>query len=194
MIPLYIEVEDYEEVLPIINSLSLSSSELIGYEEYYNILITLNQEGRRINELTSSELSKVYELSDEELEVSPMAKALLEIAYDEPWDHEIFVDNTDNSFKGVPNEDIIKETVLLDASPNPTNSIVTFNVYIYEESEANAVLIMKNLTGNEVYKKKLKQGHNQITLNVENFAPGIYLYSLILSNKIIETKKLSIAK
>jgi hypothetical protein len=75
---------------------------------------------------------------------------------------------------------------ILNAYPNPASRMVNIE---YAAPTANASLVIKNLTGREVYRTAVSQtGKKQIDLS--QFNPGVYLYGVEVGGKMLCTKKL----
>lgn len=79
--------------------------------------------------------------------------------------------------------DIVKT---LNAYPNPASNMVNID---YVAPAANACLVIKNLTGREVYRTAISQnGRSRVDLS--EFSAGMYLYGLEVDGKMVCTKKL----
>ena len=77
-------------------------------------------------------------------------------------------------------------TKILNAYPNPATRVVNIE---YAAPTANAFLVIKNLTGREVYRYAVSQtGKKQV--DISQFNPGVYLYGVEVSGKMLCTKKL----
>ncbi|UKN00884.1 T9SS type A sorting domain-containing protein [Paracrocinitomix mangrovi] len=79
-----------------------------------------------------------------------------------------------------------KIDISLSAYPNPANDEFFINFNGNEGKEFQ--LVVYNVVGAEVMKKTLVNGLNK--LNVEDLNNGVYFYSIVNNNDIIETKKL----
>jgi hypothetical protein len=79
---------------------------------------------------------------------------------------------------------------ILDAPyPNPANNSATFN-YRLPASVYSASIIIRNLLGCEVQNVALENGNGEKVINTSGLPTGIYLYSLVIDNKVIASKKL----
>jgi hypothetical protein len=58
----------------------------------------------------------------------------------------------------------------------------------------NAFIIIYNINGVEIKKYTLDPAFNdgKIIIEANSFQPGVYLYSLVADNKLIDTKKMII--
>jgi len=84
----------------------------------------------------------------------------------------------------------VEETKQLEfkAYPNPASDVL--NLVLTKTTGENVHVVLYNLLGSEVLRKSLSNGTNIIPL--EMFDNGIYFYSIIVNNEIVETKKLII--
>lgn len=77
-------------------------------------------------------------------------------------------------------------TKILSAYPNPASRVVNIE---YAAPSTNANLVIKNLTGREVYRTAVSQtGKKQV--DISQFSPGVYLYGVEVNGKMLCTKKL----
>lgn len=84
---------------------------------------------------------------------------------------------------GIRVADMVK---VLRAYPNPAVNMVTIN---YIAPDDNAYLVIKNLTGKDIYRVAVSQtGSRQVDLT--QFNPGVYLYGVEANGKMLCTKKL----
>ncbi|MBI9069177.1 MAG: T9SS type A sorting domain-containing protein [Salinivirgaceae bacterium] len=92
-------------------------------------------------------------------------------------------------------QDIIdKEAELFNNQPNPFYLETKISFYI-PEYFITAHLIIRNMQGMIVKSNKIRHsGNRSITLNSLNLQAGIYLYTLIIDNKIIDTKKMILTR
>lgn len=91
------------------------------------------------------------------------------------------------------NQDLIEltNTKIISVSPNPSSDLisVSFNV---EESVESAKLQVHDLNGNVISSLNISDRENNITrtLQKDNFGKGIYVVSLVINGKSIDTKKI----
>ncbi|MEP1954296.1 MAG: T9SS type A sorting domain-containing protein, partial [Algoriphagus sp.] len=86
-----------------------------------------------------------------------------------------------------------KDIVLSDVYPNPSVRIAQFD-YTIKNQSANARIAINSFIGNPVADYALDPERNVLVINVSDFTPGIYFYTLFLNNKNIVTKKLVVKK
>lgn len=93
----------------------------------------------------------------------------------------------------VQNHDLFEltNTKIINVSPNPSNDMITvsFNV---ERSVQSAKLQVHDLNGNVISSLNISDRDNNITrtLQKDNFGKGIYVVSLVINGKSIDTKKI----
>lgn len=191
---LYYHLNETEHISGVLSSLdSFSSDEKAIIQDYYALLIAVKSSERRMNELDSLELATLHSWADTNLYISAFAKAWLETHYDEVWLHYV---------EDIPMIDmssrikIDKEgSGLGNATPNPATNTTTIDVYIAPADEGRRpTLVLRDAMGREHFRKDLKGGNNYITINTEKLASGMYIYSLVVNEKELESKKLSVAR
>ena len=78
------------------------------------------------------------------------------------------------------------KNVKFTAYPNPANA--EFNIDFNGVTGGNYNVALYNLLGEEVGRRSLTNGLN--TIDVSHLNNGVYFYSILLNNEVIETKKL----
>lgn len=87
-----------------------------------------------------------------------------------------------------------KQFALLDAFPNPFNASSTIRFIL--PKQGYTVLTVTNILGREVVRLTdgdLREGEHSFTFNADNFASGIYFYTL-RSGGLVQTKKMILIK
>ncbi|NVK49697.1 MAG: T9SS type A sorting domain-containing protein [Cyclobacteriaceae bacterium] len=80
-----------------------------------------------------------------------------------------------------------------DVYPNPSNRIAQLD-YVLKQPRANAKITINSFIGNPVAEFELDPDQNTLVINVSDFHPGVYFYTLFVDNKNIVTKKLVVKK
>lgn len=75
------------------------------------------------------------------------------------------------------------------AYPNPASGNVNIN-YSYNGNASSLQLVVKNIMGATVQVLPLNTNGDKVMMNVSEFTPGIYFYSLEADGRAIMTKKL----
>lgn len=86
-----------------------------------------------------------------------------------------------------------QDIVLMQNQPNPSDESTTITMLVNKFGNYNdAYLSIRDITGREVKKINiaLKQGMNEVDYEHGYNMSGIYTYSLIINNKLIDTKKM----
>jgi hypothetical protein len=75
--------------------------------------------------------------------------------------------------------------------PNPFNNATTITFHL-AEGVSNAKICIYNLTGKQLqcYNLPTTQGENSIEVRALSLQPGMYLYSLIVDGRLIDTKRM----
>jgi len=81
---------------------------------------------------------------------------------------------------------------LSDAQPNPARGHTWIN-YSVPTHSSNARIVIRNLLGKEVYSQNLEINSNRVRIDTQRFTNGIYIYSLMIDNQIVESKRLVVA-
>jgi hypothetical protein len=67
--------------------------------------------------------------------------------------------------------------------------------YFINDMKKDAYLAIYSLSGNELDRHMiLKEGKGSIVVNADQFASGVYLYSLIIDDVKVDTKKMILSK
>jgi hypothetical protein len=86
-----------------------------------------------------------------------------------------------------------KDLILSDVYPNPSNRIAQLD-YEYKNPKVKAKIAINSFIGNPVAEYDLDPSRKSLIINVSDFYPGVYFYTLFLDNKNIVTKKLVVRK
>ena len=78
----------------------------------------------------------------------------------------------------------------LSAYPNPATSSVTVKYDINMPHFSSADLVVKNLMGATLYSTPLAHTSDKVLIDLSDFSPGIYFYSIHQGGKTLLTKKL----
>ena len=105
------------------------------------------------------------------------------------------IKNADTGINDANNEleqEPLNRATLLGNTPNPFDNSTEINYYLPETSET-AVIQIFNTTGQVLQTVKLdveQKGNNSIVVKLENQPAGLYQYSLIVDNRLVDTKKM----
>jgi hypothetical protein len=110
-------------------------------------------------------------------------------------------DNTDkdkstseinNQTTNTPINELSWIAILADARPNPARGS-TWIGYTLPEKSQNVKLVVRNLLGSVVYDEIIDIDNHGFRLDVSNFNNGIYIYTLMISNNPVKSKRLVVA-
>jgi hypothetical protein len=76
----------------------------------------------------------------------------------------------------------------INAYPNPATDKVIIKYSL--SKNAPAKLVLKNLMGTTLYTTPLNAGSDKVSIDISQYASGIYFYSLLIDGRIVSTKKL----
>jgi hypothetical protein len=85
--------------------------------------------------------------------------------------------------------DARKSFLLSDPRPNPARGH-TWIDYSVPAGTSNAQIVIRNLLGKSVLTENINFGSTRLRINTQNLNNGIYIYSLIIDNQIVESKRL----
>jgi len=91
------------------------------------------------------------------------------------------------------NDLIIRNWSLSDARPNPAKDH-TWIHFSLPENFLSAQITIRNLVGAVVLNEQIAAGSDRIRLNTQDLTNGIYIYSLVINNQTVKSKRLIIAK
>ena len=83
------------------------------------------------------------------------------------------------------------QPILYQNEPNPFGDNTIIRYFIPENTKGNAFIVFYDMYGKELKKTDVTtKGFGNINANTENLASGIYSYSLIVNERVIDTKKM----
>lgn len=84
--------------------------------------------------------------------------------------------------------------LLFENTPNPFTSNTEIN-FVLPQTYVSAKIIIFNLMGTQLRSYELTQhGKGSITISGSDLEAGMYLYSLLVDNKLIDTKRMLLTK
>lgn len=85
------------------------------------------------------------------------------------------------------------DIILSDVYPNPSVKVAQLD-YNLKNTKSKAKIAINSFIGNPIAEYSLDKEQNTLVINVSDFNPGVYFYTLFLDNKNIVTKKLVVKK
>jgi hypothetical protein len=86
-----------------------------------------------------------------------------------------------------------KDVKLSDIYPNPSSRVAQLD-YELVNPRSKAKITINSFIGNPIAEYELNPGRNSLVINVSDFQPGVYFYTLFVDNKNVVTKKLQVKK
>ena len=103
------------------------------------------------------------------------------------------IDNTgsNNSGKNIQDIKLILPDIatLGDAQPNPNNGSTQIS-YFLPDNVSNAKIIFTDMLGKVIQQKLLESGYGVLNIDTQDLPTGIYFYSLVVDDKVIDNKKM----
>jgi hypothetical protein len=89
---------------------------------------------------------------------------------------------------------MVSETTdrLKDAAPNPARGFTNIS-YSLPSDARSARIVVKNLLGNVVYNENIAIDSRSLRLDTAGFSNGIYIYSLLINNQPVMSKRLVVS-
>lgn len=107
---------------------------------------------------------------------------------------ENFVVEARYSVSGSPRPEFShKDIKLSDVYPNPSSRIAQLD-YELVNPKAKAKITINSFIGNPIAEYELDPERSSLVINVSEFQPGVYFYTLFVDNKNVVTKKLQVKK
>lgn len=167
--------------LPVLHD--LSSDALLAYYDYNTLMqfqIGMQQEGRNIFDLDSTEMATVNYLADYGYGSSKLqALGILEYAYGQHFyccpslPDSLTLKRYDPNIYYYNEDDVIQVSV----KPNPANTWVAID-YCLPFSASEGVLTIIDVSGQIVESKLLSQNQGQEVIDTRHLPSGVYLYKI----------------
>lgn len=109
---------------------------------------------------------------------------------------DVISDNSNNNGTvGLNNNTSINKTVLYQNRPNPFNERTIIEYEIEDNNFSSASIIIFDMNGILLKSFPINAtGKNQLTINGSELKAGMYIYSLIVNNKEVDTKRMILLK
>jgi hypothetical protein len=200
---LYLERGEYQNGESVLDNIpaqyTLDEEEQMEYNEIsaiYDMLAGLYENGNTIDSLTGNQISELQTLEAEgTLTAQAYARNILmaldEIEYEEPV---LFPDFTKSSKAIEEYEKLIntKPPQMLEVYPNPSSGYVIIGYNL--ETEVDCSIEIKDVTGKAIQTLATNGKQDQITVVTENWIPGVYIATLFIDGKSIESSKFTLVK
>ncbi|MDY0388567.1 MAG: tail fiber domain-containing protein [Methanolobus sp.] len=176
--------QDVEKIIPEVVKTMPDSSKAISYTDIIAVLIEAMKEQQiQIEALQSiivSQEKDITALKSNNTKAGTNLKSA------------VIIDSTSITTT-VNKTDYLTNATLFQNSPNPFNSDTEIK-FILPSNFKSAMLNIYNLQGNELYSYKLVKSQNVLKINSSQLQAGMFLYSLIIDNNVIDTKRMLLTK
>ncbi|MGN6567792.1 MAG: T9SS type A sorting domain-containing protein [Flavipsychrobacter sp.] len=82
--------------------------------------------------------------------------------------------------------------MLYQNTPNPVSGQTTIGYFVHQIQQ-NAFIVINDMNGTEIRRYPITAiGRGQITVNMNNLLPGMYVYALIVDNRQFDIKKMTV--
>ncbi len=158
-----------------------------------NILLNLYQSGKTLYDLDSSEIDFIRQMAWKCPVVSGYsnAQSILLYLFNEEVPECLEVENKsikiENNSQDIYFQD---DTYLGDNYPDPFNGKTLIPCFVPENTEAK--IIINDIFGRKIAEYGVKQGENNIEIDLSKWNSGIYYYGLVINGEIIEYKKMTL--
>lgn len=190
----YMQEGDYTLADSILLSIDITSPITADWATLNNILLSLYSNNQSIYNMDSTQIAFVRELAykcPESLAVAN-ARSILLLLYEEEVSECIEIENraSDIILKDIefvlPDSDAYME----DNFPDPFTDKTLVNYYLPEGMSGK--IIVNDMYGKIIGDYILQEGEQTLELINDNWAPGVYTYTMFADGKLIEVKKMII--
>jgi hypothetical protein len=169
-------------------------SEIEGWVELNEILLYLYGNGKSIYNMDSAQIAFVRELAykcPESLAVAN-ARSILLLLYEEEVPECIEIENraSDIVLKDIKFVLLDTDAYMEDNFPDPFTDKTLVNYYLPEGM--NGKIIVNDMYGKTIADYILQEREQTLELINDNWAPGVYTYTMFADGKLIEVKKMII--
>jgi hypothetical protein len=86
-----------------------------------------------------------------------------------------------------------KDLTINDFYPNPVQDLAVIDYKIYNEA-LRVKIVVHNILGRPMNEYELPADDTRIKMNVDDFAPGVYFYTVYINNNGVLTRKIMVRK
>ncbi len=198
LVQAYLVANQCKEAKILLGQLPQENNEDINFYNFYNLLTDLCVSEKTYFELTSAQEQTVREIAESETSVSVNAQAILSMVYNEKFPEIIeelkfIVDLRNAPQQGEPlGDQITKQIQFVKIYPNPAENTITIELSAELDNENISVEIY-NYLGQKIIFYNFA-GDLLNTLDVSDLSNGIYIFKILVGNKIIAREKVVIEK
>jgi hypothetical protein len=184
--------ENYPAAFAAIELLAPATPEEIAEKDLLVLLYNIYSSGRDVFQMTSSEEEQVRTIAElPDMSVARTnARVILFTVFGEPLTPEIDFDKGSRHSAPAPAVAIPTESFLGESYPNPASDEV--NIACFVPQGAVAVIKFYDMTGKLIHSEQLSSGNQSLTLDTKNWQAGVYMYEMVVSDKITAYQKMVI--
>ena len=188
--------QEIEEILPDLVD-SAKGMMFVNYNSFIGILIKGFNEQQTLIESQQRAISTLQTIvSAQELDIIAL-KSSYKVVYEVLEQLQKCCEKPKGALVLLPPEEpqlLEDEAILYQNAPNPFTSNTEISYYL-PETTTQAVLYIYNLQGIELQSHVLTEtGSHSITISGSALPAGMYLYTLVVNNEIIDTKRMILTK
>jgi hypothetical protein len=158
---------------------------IAGFNEQQTVIENLQSETQTLQEMVAEQEKTIIALQELIIAFQEIVKECCNNSTPRGGENSLLIEDTQQSQK---------QAFLYQNTPNPfsSNTEITCNL---PETAKQAVIYIYNLQGVELKSYRITQtGYNRITIHASELPAGMYLYSLVVDNEIIDTKRMILTK
>ncbi len=161
------------------------------YKSFKQIQVNWLSEGRRIFDLTDTEINSLIAIADSSKGTAgAQARGILLYAYDSLYSYADCPNLPDSTYKSsriTGDSNTGSNGLIITAKPNPANNQITF-VYTLPKNVKTARLSLYNTNGKLINKRILNRNSKDLKYDCSNLKSGIYYYSVSIPNETVSGK------
>ncbi len=198
LVQAYLVANQCEKAKILLGQLPQENDEDKNFYNFYNLLSDLCVSEKSYFELTSAQEQTVREIAKSETSVSVNAQAILSLVYNEKFPEIIeelkfIVDLRNAPQQGETlGDNITKQIQFVKIYPNPAENTITIELSA-ELDNKNISVEIYNYLGQKIIFYNFA-GDLLNTLDVSDLSNGIYIFKILVGNKIIAREKVVIEK
>ncbi|MDD3877817.1 MAG: PKD domain-containing protein [Bacteroidales bacterium] len=192
----YLADSNYTEVASRLENFEPLTDEEEDWKDLLSLLYELATDSLTVFDMDSTQEAFVRALAEDNTcsPASVNAQAILRLLYEEEFPECPAAFQERKASVLWPASKQKAETCYLGQNiPNPFSN-TTLIPYYLPENTSHAAICVYDISGKKIYETVLQNDKGTISLTLDNFKAGIYLYSLIIDNKPIQTKRMVIIK
>jgi len=200
---LYLEKGEYQLGSSVISNIpaqfNLTEEQQLVYEgmgDIYSMLSGLYQNGNTLEDLNETQLTQLqYLAASDVLSTRAYARNILvaidELEYEEPVLH-VDLSKSQQLMEDFEKLMSTKAPQMLSVYPNPSTNYIILEYNLEVEKEAS--LEIKDMNGKSIRTINTSQKQDQVTVTTEDWKPGLYIATLKINGKSIESVKFTVVK